>query len=336
MAPRAQIILPGLFDLPADEFDADFLRAGLPCLNQILRFGAARANDRHTLDDLLGDALFAAHVPGDSLPLAQVCAGERETDGARALLFEAVHLHADLNAALLLPIPRNQRNLNDTDIIIKDLSNLFKVDCDILAVAEGVYLLILREFDAPTHYPHPLSVVGKAANPWTEQSRAHLPWYRLLNEMQMFLHQHACNAERARDGLLTINSLWCWGGGTVDRDSRPSRWFCDDPLLARLPRYLGLELSSTAEFAADLPPVDWNYVDLTLLETLKGARDEVLTDWLRAFDEAVLAPALAWVRRHRASLTLRTASTEDQVIAARDGFRFWRAQRSLADRLQGG
>ncbi len=336
MVPRAQIILPGLLDLPADELDADFLREDLPGLSHLLRFGRSRVNDRHTLDDIVGDALFAQYGYGCSLPLAQVCARKLQVDGTRAMLFEAVHLHADLNAALLMPIQKNQRNLDDIGILIRDLAELFKADCHIMPMTEGVHLMVLEDIPAPTHYPHPLSVLGKAANPYTEQSRASLPWYRLLNEMQMFLHQHDRNSARARDGLLTINSLWCWGGGAVTGSHRPARWYCDDPLLGQLPRYLGLELSSLGEFTGGLPPADWNYLDLALLETLKGARDETLEDWLREFDRTVLAPALDWVRRHGASLTLRSAGVEDFVIGARDRLRFWRARRSLAERLEGG
>ena len=333
MAPRAQIILPGLFDLPADELDADFLRQGLPRLNHFLRFSSPRVNRCHTLDDLVGDALFVEHEPGSSLPLARTCAGDEGFDGARALLFEAAHLHADLNAALLLPLNRDQRNFDDINIIINDLSELFKVDCDISEVAEGTYLLILKDFSAPTHYPHPLSILGKATNVYTEQTRANLPWYRLLNEMQMFLYQHPRNVERVREGLLTINSLWCWGGGDGEMSHRSARWFCDDALLGRLPQQRGLEIFPLRDFDRQLPRADWVYLDLTLLETLKGLRDEKLESFLETLDRTVMAPALDWTRRHGGSVTLRVAASEDLVLRARDRFRFWRPRRSLVDLL---
>ena len=71
-----------------------------------------------------------------------------------------------------------------------DLKELFKVDFDIKTVSEGIFLLQLQDIQAPAHYPHVLSVLGKAANPYFEQTRESLPWYRLVNELQMFLHQH--------------------------------------------------------------------------------------------------------------------------------------------------
>ncbi len=333
MAPWAQIIVPGLFDLPAGELDSEFLRGALPVLNQLLRFGTAQPNRHFTLDALIGDALFAQPPTGTNLPLAGLCREDPRTDDSHALLLEAVHLHADLNAALLLPIAKDQRNLQDINIIINDLSELFKVDCDITEIADGTYSMILRDFPAPTNYPHPLSVLGKAANPYIEQSRANLPWYRLLNEMQMFLHQHARNAERARDGLMTINSLWCWGGGSVDSEARTATWFCDDPLLRRLPQQLGLETQPLAAFAADSDTRERVYVDLGLLEALKGRRDLVLKDWLLEFDRSILAPAVEGLRRQGGSLTLRAAGADDYRLGARDRFRFWRAERALSELL---
>jgi hypothetical protein len=39
---------------------------------------------------------------------------------------------------------------------------------------------------------------------------------RLLTELQMSLHEHPVNRARERAGRLAVNSLWLWGGGTLD------------------------------------------------------------------------------------------------------------------------
>ena len=79
-------------------------------------------------------------------------------------------MRPDLHTAMFVPIQVNEINLDDISILINDLRDLFKVDCDIEEIADGIYLMELREFDAPLHYPHPLSVMGKAAIPYIEQS----------------------------------------------------------------------------------------------------------------------------------------------------------------------
>ncbi len=62
------------------------------------------------------------------------------------------------------------------------------------------------------------------------------PVARVLNEVQMFLHQHPVNAAREARGVLTANALWCWGFGSLP--DRPSRTWINasgrDPLLRGL------------------------------------------------------------------------------------------------------
>ena len=48
-------------------------------------------------------------------------------------------------------------------------------------------------------------------------------WRRLLNEIQMLLHQSAVNVDRDTRGLAPINSLWFWGCGSTPAPI-PQRW----------------------------------------------------------------------------------------------------------------
>ena len=50
---------------------------------------------------------------------------------------------------MIVPIQNNEKNLTDICNIISDLESLFKVDCNITAVTDGLFLMELREFDAP-------------------------------------------------------------------------------------------------------------------------------------------------------------------------------------------
>jgi hypothetical protein len=59
---------------------------------------------------------------------------------------------------------------------------------------------------------------------------------RLMTEMQMLLHDHPVNQRRAARGIPTVNSLWFWGNGRVERESKPQRVTCvgDDEYLRGL------------------------------------------------------------------------------------------------------
>ena len=331
MAGRLEIVLPGLFDLPLDELDPALLGNGLPGLNHLLRLATPLPNDAYSIDAIL-QRVFEFDCAGSCLPLAQACAGEALERTDRLLLIQAVHLRADLQHAVLVPIQGSDRDRADINLLINDLSHIFHVDCDITTIADGVFLMRLKELDAPTHYPHILSVLGKSVNPWIEQSRDNLDWYRLLNEMQMFLHQHEVNRERADRGLPTINSLWCWGGGgELAASSAPLAWYCDDALLNRFAESRGLQPEPLARLGESAPPGDAAVVDLRLLELLKSVVRGDLESVLRDIDERLLRPLLALSRSRRGPLLLRAGFDFDFYLPPAAAWKFWRRPRSLAD-----
>jgi hypothetical protein len=328
MPGQIDILLPGLFHLPRHELDAG---RALPALNRILRLASPRPNGAFSIDAALRRVLGLDDETRAGLPLAQAWTGD-DTTAARLQLVQPVHLRADLHRALLEPIPESDENLSDTLNIINDLSDLFKVDFDISAIAGGLHLMRLHALDAPTCYPHLLSALGKAANPFMEQSRENLPWYRLINEMQMFLHQHPINARRVERGSLPINSLWCWGGG--DRPPRLRRrpaWFCDDVPLNRFAASLGLAPGSLDELRDAEPAEDIVVVELRLLEMLKSGAADSLDAALEDIEQRVLQPALRAAGAGRRTLWLRAAWQQDYRLAPAASLKFWRRPRSLAD-----
>ncbi|MDG1096989.1 MAG: hypothetical protein P8N23_05160 [Methylophilaceae bacterium] len=49
------------------------------------------------------------------------------------------------------------------------------------------------------------------------QGEGALAWHQLQNEIQMLLFSHPVNQAREAQGLLVINSLWCYGLGASDQ-----------------------------------------------------------------------------------------------------------------------
>ena len=339
MPARVDLVIPGLFDLPPGELDSDFLRRELPYLNRFLGLAGAQPNQAFSVDSILLEAL-AHNTPGDmeevrkqsfGLPLAQAFAATQAQDLSRYLVFQAIHLKPDLHSALIMPLQNSQTDLNEIDTIINDLSDVFKVDCDIHAIASGVYLMRLHGFDAPRHYPHILSVLGKSANPYIEQSRAILPWYKLLNEMQMFLHQHEINQNRILNGLLPANSLWFWGGGVPTTVKQTLLWYCDDPLLNRFAQSLGMAPESVSALNNSKITSDALIVDLRLLSALKSGQGEPLTDLLLDIDQRLFKPVLESVEAWNCRLGLRAGFQHDFEMHPYSKFKFWKSHKSLLD-----
>lgn len=329
MTAAVQILLPGLFDLPLDELDPDFIHHKLPTLNRVLGRASPRENVDYHLDDLIANALqldqprrsaglamASAFAPDDPLP-------------ERLMLLEAIHLQADLHGAVAVPIAKTQKNMREIDLIINDLKNLFNADCDIESVADGRYLLRLNDFDPPTHYPHPLSVMGKRIDAFVEQSRQVLPWYRLINEFQMFMHQHPVNAERQLRGELPVNSLWAWGAGPRPVPGVRPTWYCDDALLNRFAENLGLRVVTRATLQPGDALDSAVIVDLRLLQLLKSGSDSRLDALLLDIEQQLLAPLVAMLQRQPAPLWLRAGYRVDFELQPGSRFKFWRRPGSL-------
>lgn len=333
MPVTAQIVLPGLFDLPLHELEPELLQQKLPHLNRILRLATVKPNQAYTIDVMLNSALaWHDSAPQPGLPMAQAFAAVGADKVERMLLCQAIHLRPDMHSTVIVPIHSNQDNLQDIDIIINDLKGVFNVDCDIIAIVDGVFLMCLKEFDAPVHYPHILSVLGKAANPFIEQSRRILPWYKLLNEIQMFMHQHEINQRRMQRGLLAINSLWFWGAGSRPRvlDSNLT-WYCDDVLLNRFAESLGMTPLSCAEIEKIDGSRDALIIDLRLIELLKAELDVSLEQLLLDIDSRLLKPLVAMVESGRMQVVLRAGYEIDFELKPSARMKFWRRQKNLGN-----
>jgi len=330
MPAKVQIVLPGLFDLPLEEFEPDLLANDLPHLNRLLRLATPQSTQSYSIDEILKTALGFDDPAG--LPLAQAFAQAEDQEPGHLLLSQAIHLQAGLHSAVIVPVQNNQDNLHDISIIIKDLNVIFNVDCSITAVANGLFLVHLNGFAAPTHYPHILSVLGKTANPYIEQSRQVLPWYQLLNEIQMFMHQHEVNAERISRGLLPINSLWCWGAGVLPQGFNAKLdWYCDDPVLNQFARSLGLNPESCANITRVDNSVDAILIDLRLIELLKTGTAAELDQLLLDIDRNILKPLLEAAAKGRSHLILRAGYELDFELKPAARMKFWRPHRNLSN-----
>lgn len=77
-------------------------------------------------------------------------------------------------------------------------------------------------------------------------------WQKCINEIQMLLHGTNVNFERESRGLLTVNSLWLWGGGVLPTDKNMGCHYThiisDDILLQGIARYYGIDRSAIEQF----------------------------------------------------------------------------------------
>ena len=316
--------------MPVDELDPGFLKLELPALNQVLRFSQPCQNHAFDLESMLIQTMGWTGL--QTLPFAQAYATQGVQTGEHYLLFRPIHLRADMHSAIVLPIDANRVNDHDIGIIVKDLKELFVVDCDVSKVQEGLWLMRLNQCIPAQHYPHYLSVLGRKSDPFVQQSKQYLPWYKLINEMQMFMHQHEINHNRIESGLLPVNSLWFWGAGNLSKLAAGNiNWYCDDPLLKQFAAVVNINCATPDDFRTLRIDCDSVAIDLSLLEALKSLRESKLQELLSNLEENLFKPVLKLVRARQCVLRLKSGSQFDLKMTAYSAFQWWRKPKSLVD-----
>jgi hypothetical protein len=319
--PSLDIIMPGLFNLPGHELDHDRLAASTPALHHLLRYASQIPVTPTSFDRRFAELLGVE--PG-TLPFAKAM---NEGDDGHQLLFKPIFLKPDLNNALVFPCQIDGADLGK---IIRDLGEYFKADCNIKRATDDTWIMQLSTCDAPQGMPHYLTVVGTGVSHLMDQAKQNLPWFKLINEMQMFLHQHPINQQREQQGLTPVNSLWCWGGDPYDRNdtAKGSILFCDHPEFSALGWLYGAEVRSIDDLMDFTDRKPATVLDVSLLQALKGESSEGLEEVLLALEQRVFAPALQ-VARDR--IDLYTSSSLRFSFHRRQRFKLWRRAVSIID-----
>lgn len=129
MVSQVDLVLPGLFNLPSVELDADFVDRQLPSLNHLIRYSHRRPNTLLEVDSILAECLgFDA---SQVLPFGSAFAQQKDAEQGNHVLCRAIHLKPDLRNAFVIPLDETKETLDDIAILINDLSDLFKQDCDV-------------------------------------------------------------------------------------------------------------------------------------------------------------------------------------------------------------
>ena len=330
MTVNVDLIIPGLLDIPVEELDPSFVKTGLPGLNHLLGFSRSYQNRAFDLESILIQSMGWSGLK--TLPFAQAFAKPELLNSDKVLLFKAVHLKADMHNAIVAPIENNRNNNHEINLIINDLSDLFKVDCDIERLQNDLYLMVLKQCTPAQHYPHYISVIGRKADPFIEQSKQALPWYKLMNEMQMFMHQHKVNQNRLDSNRLPINSLWFWGAGDLTKLNETNiHWYCDDMLLSQFAEVSEIGCSKLDEVKKTDFSCDSIVIDLQILEALKSPVDVGLQDLLIDLENRIFQPLVKTIRVHKSNLRLRTGSANDLVLGRFSAWQWWKVPKSLLD-----
>ncbi|MFT5225897.1 MAG: hypothetical protein ACI8XX_001649 [Polaribacter sp.] len=332
MNTQIDLVIPGLFNLPLEEFAPEFLVSNLPALNQLLSYSNTIPNEQTDFESIIASSIGL--TGRQTLPFAQAYvagSGDMTADEPqRHLLCRTIHLKADMHNALVIPLESNSVNQDDSSLILEDLQDFFSEDCELKPLHNGLWLMRLKHCEPSDCYPHYLSVIGRKANQFIEQSKQALPWYKLMNEMQMFMHQHPVNQNRLTTGLLPINSLWFWGAGEKPKfDENKTAWFCDDEELIRFAEGSNIRRLPLDRLTQMKSGENSVVIDLSLLEALKSSSGDDLQAKLELLEKDIFKPAMTFFRSSRLSLQLRAAHHFDLTMTPFSKYKIWRSSKTL-------
>lgn len=209
-------IIPGLFHLATS--DLSFISdAKYPNLSQFFTASKSLSNNHKNLDEVLCQLL---NLPDKTLPLAQ-----HFLQSNNILIATPIHLKADINSTWIQPA---QTSIH-IKTIMDDMVQFFAEDIALIDECDGHFILQFKSANVVTNLPHYLSVIGKQIDAYQQSIREHLDWFKLMNEMQMFLHGHALN--KTESGQQILNSLWFWGGDSSQSLNHEKHIRCDDALM---------------------------------------------------------------------------------------------------------
>lgn len=209
-------VIPGLFHLPSS--DLEFINdQQYPNLSRFIKSSRRLKTDSQQLDDVLCEQLGTSL---NSLPIVQHFKKDKNV-----IIATPIRLKADINSTWIQPASESQ-NIHD---IMNDMAIFFKDDLSIIETYEDHYIIQFKKADVVNHLPNFLTVLGKKIDIYQQSIRDNLEWFKLVNEIQMYLHGHSLN--KTDSGAQLLNSLWFWGGDSTQSLNHAKQIRCDDALM---------------------------------------------------------------------------------------------------------
>lgn len=246
-------------------------------------------------DGYIRHALAMQHAP---LAALAWLGATGEKPAAPVLFATPVHLAAGLHDLVLFAGPAIGATDAERARLAHDIAEAFGDSPMIRLAGRDLFLQVSHDLDLETTALH--DAQGHAVRENLPRGRDARKVHAWMNELQMFLHDHSLNRDRAARGLPALNGLWFWGEG--DLPDVPPRQVT---VFARtLPmRGLGLLLGDARdhrELGGMLPSSGHHVIEIPDCADALDADDAAAwRDAVQRVSREILQPVIRWFDAHR-------------------------------------
>ncbi len=132
-------------------------------------------------------------------------------------LAELVHVSPSRDGAILLPANDVHIKTEESAALFQSAQDLFPDSGFELMTPGRTRWRVQPPSSFQSRCASPSQVALTSVNAWWPQEDSARPWRRLVNELQMLWFDHEVNLTRQEVGLPPINSLWLFGGASLDQ-----------------------------------------------------------------------------------------------------------------------
>jgi hypothetical protein len=223
-ALHLSLIVPGLLQCPLGVTPDQLGSLQLPALERILN--SARQETKSEIGyygalascfGLSGADRLTGHAPLSFLGY------HGEAPSAPTLRADPVYLRAETDYLVLFDASVLDLQSTEAAELSRTLNEFLKADGNHVECLSTTQWCLTGE-SVPENACAPLrQAIGRNIGPFLPTGKDGLNAKRLLNELQMLLHEHPVNRYRRTEGRLPVNSLWLWGAGRLPGES-PVGW----------------------------------------------------------------------------------------------------------------
>ncbi len=326
-----QLLIPDL--IPVAEMNSSLLSdLHLPSLSILL----ARASRNETLSADTPETVLYKHYGiqrQSDWPIAPIAlqADGGDPRGHYWLRADPVHLRATREQLMLVDSAAFNLDQNEAELFAHAFNRHFHED------GYALYPLHPKRWYMQLPQPPRITtstvntVAGKPIDAFLPQGVDALDWHRFYNEIQMLFFSLPVNEQREARGELAVNSLWCWGGGTMPGglSSIDSKLWANDRDARALAAVTGSAYAPLPAHASAIGDPSLVYLD-TLSGAAQYADYQGWREALMQLEENWFEPLLAQLKSGSLSslhiATIAHGHTVNWHIGRTDLYKLWRRE----------